>query len=540
MSSRDYADSRDAELVQRTRAGDKEAYGELVASYQGHVYALAYSLVNNWTNAQDIAQEVFIRAYCNIGQLREPSRFAAWLRRVTFSVTMNWLKAFRPKLFERLDGRIDLNTLDVPDFTPDPRHLLEKRELAEAVLAAVGSLPSKYRVPLTMFHLDGLSYEKVARFLDIPLGTAKSLIHRARAKLKDALAQYVTEEVFPMVQEVLNKYKLPEGFARKVLDGVPPLAWGRARDCTFAGALEAALKVTEHPYSYSDLMGFSALAFRTRWHEGWCPSCTIGEMEEEIRAVSKATGWRLHCKTGKGGPDMERFTADIVADVDAGRPVLVYPPDLNVAVAYGYDDAGRTLLLRDYMKGDRETALPTRELGFLLIFLGDHVDPLPLRDAFVEALRLAVHNWRRRIAHAGPADYWYGEAALEQWSNDLGRSDTLDEELRRKLFYLSWLNFNTVADARVTAASFLRDHANVANGAAAKALQRAISLYDEENEMLGAMYGKKDGFLGPWSGKTYEDWTSEVRRRERDFLKNIANIDHAAITEIERALKAID
>jgi len=182
----DYMELRDAELVRRTRAGDKEAYGELVASYQGHVYGLAYSMVNNWANAQDIAQEVFIRAYCNLDQLREPTRFAAWLRRVTFSVTMNWLKTFRRKLFERLEGRVDLDTLDIPDFVPGPRQILEKRELAEAVLSAVDSLPPRYRVPLTMFHLDGLSYEKVARFLDIPLGTAKSLIHRARTKLKEA------------------------------------------------------------------------------------------------------------------------------------------------------------------------------------------------------------------------------------------------------------------------------------------------------------------------------------------------------------------
>ncbi|MCJ7822309.1 MAG: sigma-70 family RNA polymerase sigma factor, partial [Armatimonadetes bacterium] len=261
------AGATDGELVGQTRGGDREAYGELVARYQGHVYGLAYSLVDNWVEAQDIAQEAFIRAYVNLDQLREPERFAAWLRRVAFSVGMNWMKARRPDLFVQLEGRVDLDTLEIPDFRPGPPEVVERRELAQAVLGAVGTLPPKYRVPLTMFHLDGLSYQKVADFLDIPVGTAKSLIHRARAKLKAALAAYA-EEVGPMVQEVFDEHKLPAEFARRVLDGVPTLAWGRGRECTFAGALEAALATTDHPYTYTDLLGFTGLALRTRWFCG--------------------------------------------------------------------------------------------------------------------------------------------------------------------------------------------------------------------------------------------------------------------------------
>ncbi len=179
----------DGQLVGRTLAGDPEAYRELVTRYQGHVYALAYSLVGNWSDAQDLAQETFIRAYGNLDKLREPERFASWLRRVTFGVTMDWLRTFRPKIFAQLDGRVDLDTLEIPDFHPGPAETAERRELAAAVLAALASLPPKYRVPLTMFHLDGLSYQKVAAFLDIPLGTAKSMIHRAREKLRAAASR---------------------------------------------------------------------------------------------------------------------------------------------------------------------------------------------------------------------------------------------------------------------------------------------------------------------------------------------------------------
>jgi len=204
-----------AQLVADTLDGDHEAYRELVSRYQGHVYGLAYSLVGNWADAQDVAQETFIRAYSNLDQLRDPSRFAAWLRRVAFGVAMNWLRSFRPGLFEQLDGRVDLDRLEVPDFKPGPAEVAEKRELADAVLEAVASLPPKYRVPLTMFHLDGLSYQKVADFLDIPLGTAKSMIHRARQKLEALLPAAVVAEM-TVVQEVFNEHKLPSEFSREV------------------------------------------------------------------------------------------------------------------------------------------------------------------------------------------------------------------------------------------------------------------------------------------------------------------------------------
>lgn len=117
---RNLAQPTDGELVRLTRRGDRDAYGVLVARYQGHVYGLAYSLVDNWAEAQDIAQETFVRAYANLDQLREADRFAAWLRRVAFSVAMNWLKAFRPGLFEQLDGQVGLDSLEVPDFRPGP------------------------------------------------------------------------------------------------------------------------------------------------------------------------------------------------------------------------------------------------------------------------------------------------------------------------------------------------------------------------------------------------------------------------------------
>jgi len=534
------ADPTDEQLVRLTREGNADAYGSLVARYQGHVYGLAYSLVENWTEAQDIAQETFIRAYLNLDQLQNPARFAAWLRRVTFSITMNWLRAYRPALFKRLDGQVDLESLDIPDFKPGPPEVAEKRELAEVVLRAVSALPPKYRVPLTMFHLDGLSYEKVADFLDIPLGTAKALIHRARAKLRTALASYVAEEAAPMVQEVFNEHKLPAGFAQKVLENVPQLAWGTNRECTFLGALEAALAVTDHPYTYRDLMGWSGMAFRARWlsrddKPGWCPSCAVGEMEEEIAAVEKATGWplRVEFMDGRDKPKVKRLTHDLTTQIDAARPVLAYSPNEDMAVVYGYETGGKTLLLRDYGHGDEPLKLPPAKLGFLMLFLGEHGKALSQREAAAEALRIAVRNWEREKFREGPAEYWYGRAALARWAEDVRRAKDFADGDRRFLCGMCRWVFAALRDARQAAVAFLRDNAGLLSGVAASAAKRAADAYEKENELFASACAGGNLFTGD-----AQKWSAKVREQEIAVLTQAREIEETAIAALKKAAVA--
>jgi RNA polymerase sigma-70 factor (ECF subfamily) len=545
-------ETSDGELVTQTRAGDADAYGALVARYQGHVYGLAYSLVENWAEAQDIAQETFIRAYLNLDQLQDPARFAAWLRRVTFSVAMNWLRAYRPQLFAQLDGRVDLDLLEVPDFRPGPAEVVEKRELAEVVLRAVQALPPKYRAPLTMFHLDGLSYQKVADFLDIPLGTAKALIHRARAKLREALTPYLTEEVAPMVQEVFNEHKLPAEFARKVLDRVPKLAWGTNRECTFLGALEAAVAITDHPYRYTDLMGWSGMAFRARWWSKdepprWCPSSAVAEMEEEIGAVATATGWPLRfdfmhspepsadgAGAGEGAARVARLTRLVTDDIDGGRAVLAYDPGLDMAVVYGYEDGGKTLLLRDYHHADEPFRLPPAQLGFLIVFLGDHKEPLSRRDALLESLRIALRNWERERFSEGPGEYWYGRAAMTRMAEDLANARAFNEEERRGLCQPAWFVLDTMVDARRAAATFLRGNAPLLDDAAAGALRAAADIYEQESGLL------RGGLESVPFSLNASEWTSEMQQRGAEVLIEAREMEQEAIAEVKAALRAVE
>lgn len=534
-------DRTDADLVGRTCNGDTNAYGELVSRYQGHVYGLAYSFVGHWEEAQDIAQETFIRAYCHLDQLREPVRFAPWLRRVTFSVAMNWLKAYRPQLFAELDGRVDLDTLEIPDFRPGPPEVVEKKELAEAIRRAVEALDPRYRVPLTMFHLDGLSYQKVADFLDIPLGTAKSLISRARAKLKDSLAAYITGEVSPMVQEVFNEHKLPEEFAKKVLENVPKLGWGKYRECTYLGALEAALSVTDHPSSYTDMMGWSGMAFRARWWSKdepprWCPSSAVAEMPEAMMATEKATGWPVQVDFLKPDDPAEvaRITERIVASIDAKKPVLAYDPGLNVGVVYGYEDRGKALLLRDYCKSDEPLALPPSKLGFLIMYLGEHCDGLSRRDALLESLRIAVRNWEREKFSEGPGEYWYGRAALTRMAEDLANAHAFTEEERRALCQPAWFTFDTMVDARREATAFLRENAALLDESAAGALRAATAIYEQEDGLLRTALESVPFSLDA------SKWTVEMQQRGADMLNRARLLEEQAISQLEQALAAVE
>lgn len=181
-------DASDADLVGKARRGEPSAFEALVRRHEGSTRALAYALVGDWAEAEDLTQEAFLRAFRNLDLLADPSKFAPWLRRVAFGVCIDWVRTFRPHLYRfELDADVDASLAAV---TPDPSPLerIEREEVAQRVMRALAELPRRYRTPLTMYHIDGLSHEKVARALDVPVGTVRSLVARARRKLADVLA----------------------------------------------------------------------------------------------------------------------------------------------------------------------------------------------------------------------------------------------------------------------------------------------------------------------------------------------------------------
>ena len=194
LTERNAERQSDADLVVEARAGGGAAsdpFGELVRRYQRMVYALALSLVRP-ADADDVAQDAFLRAFRNLDLLADPAKFGVWLRRITFGVAIDHVRSDRARngsvvtIGEREDSIGPL--VEVPDPTPSPLDRVEQREVVGSVLAALERMPARYRVPLTLYHIDGLTHAKVARTLGVPEGTVRSLVARARQKLARLLA----------------------------------------------------------------------------------------------------------------------------------------------------------------------------------------------------------------------------------------------------------------------------------------------------------------------------------------------------------------
>jgi hypothetical protein len=309
----------------------------------------------------------------------------------------------------------------------------------------------------------------------------------------------------------------------QVIEGVRDLAWQSGRQCTFLGALEAALAVTPHSTDYVDLMGFTALAFRTRWWKAnekasWCPSSPVGEMDEEIAAADRASGWPLVQRFPYSEEERKSGAGEIVASIDAGRPVLAYDSGLNLGVVSGYDDDGKALQFKTY-RG--EISVEPAKLGWFWIFLGDYHGRPDVKQSVTAGLRQAVLNFNRVTARFGPGEYWYGRAAIERWIADLSDVSNFTEEQHRTLFFVSHWNFTSMADARRAAATFLSRHVDSPPPA-----------FAEEADLLEDVTGSKDAFLGAWTGKTFEDWDDDVRRRECEVLRRALGMEERGFASL--------
>lgn len=169
-------------LVDRAKAGDRQAYGELVERFRGSVYALAVQRVRNPAEADELAQEVFVHAMRKLPQLRDARCFAGWLRKITARMAINRLTRRGP-----LFGT-DPEVLDaVEAVAKGPPAELELTEAKAELHAGLGRLKADDRAALEAFYLRGRSLKQMAREFDAPVGTIKRRLHVARQRLKDVL-----------------------------------------------------------------------------------------------------------------------------------------------------------------------------------------------------------------------------------------------------------------------------------------------------------------------------------------------------------------
>jgi RNA polymerase sigma-70 factor (ECF subfamily) len=179
----------DRALVEAAAAGSRDAFDELVRRHQVAIVSLARVLTSGRGDAEDLAQEVFVRAWKSLGTFRGDSAFRTWLHRVAINVvrtsqsrTGRWLQMFT-------DASGEVPDVPSPDEAVDAA--LARRQVIERALAA---LPDDLRVAVTLRDMQGLDYREIAELLNVPIGTVESRIFRARQRLKPLLAPLLTAE----------------------------------------------------------------------------------------------------------------------------------------------------------------------------------------------------------------------------------------------------------------------------------------------------------------------------------------------------------
>ncbi|HIJ66013.1 MAG TPA: RNA polymerase sigma factor [Candidatus Hydrogenedentes bacterium] len=196
--------STDAELVARANAGDGRAFAGLVRRHQDYAYGTAVGLLSDFELARDVVQEAFLCAYRDLRKLKDPERFGGWLRGIVRHTALHALRELQRirKLTEEF-GR----NADHADSSPTADRHLECEERRAKVRAALERLTEKNREAVSLFYVDGLSYEEIAQFLDVSKTTVLGRLQRGRAQLRKELT---------MVEEVFNEQRLPEDFSAEV------------------------------------------------------------------------------------------------------------------------------------------------------------------------------------------------------------------------------------------------------------------------------------------------------------------------------------
>ncbi len=181
----------DQRLIAECLRGRTAAFGELIRRYQDRLYNTVYRLVDNAEDAQDVVQEAFLHAYQALDSFKGDSLFFTWLYRIAFNAAVS-LKRKQKAILRIETGRAEAGGAGEPLDTSDesrPGFQLERHEQERRIQDALNRLSGEHRAVLIMKDMEGLKYEEMAQALDVPVGTIRSRLHRARLELRELLEQ---------------------------------------------------------------------------------------------------------------------------------------------------------------------------------------------------------------------------------------------------------------------------------------------------------------------------------------------------------------
>lgn len=179
----------DYEIIQLCLKGDQDAFEGLVNRYKKLIYTIVYRILNDKEEANDIAQEVFIKLFLSLDKYNPEYKFSTWSAKVATNLCLDKLRK----------KKIDIMSVDDMVYEPgdeeNPETTYLRNERAMKIEKAIQSLPEKYKIPIILFHQQGFSYDEICKVLDEPLSIVKNRLHRARHMLRDKLYAIRKEEV---------------------------------------------------------------------------------------------------------------------------------------------------------------------------------------------------------------------------------------------------------------------------------------------------------------------------------------------------------
>jgi RNA polymerase sigma-70 factor (ECF subfamily) len=189
-----YADETDQTLVEHCLRGDERAAREIVSRFEKPIFSLIFRMVRDRELAEDLSQETFVRTLNNLRRYDSSYKFSSWLFKIGYNLTIDHLRRKELNVVS-IHGAPDAVSPDqqaATRITPEslderPDELLEAREMGAEIEAAIAELRPEYRTAILLRHVEGYSYDEIAEVMDVPLGTVKTYIHRARNELKEAL-----------------------------------------------------------------------------------------------------------------------------------------------------------------------------------------------------------------------------------------------------------------------------------------------------------------------------------------------------------------
>ena len=191
--SADASQADDNELVKQVCMGETQLFRLLIERHQQHIFNLCYRMLRQFEEADDATQDTFLKAYRSLKQFRGDARLKTWLCRIARNECLNRL---RHENMASLDQQLTTDySFQIADSTPSPLELIEQQETQSIVHEAINTLPHQYRLVITLFHLNGLSYEEISQVMEIPMGTVKTHIFRARELLKSKLQAFVEGKI---------------------------------------------------------------------------------------------------------------------------------------------------------------------------------------------------------------------------------------------------------------------------------------------------------------------------------------------------------